>query len=100
MKTVSIALVSASVLALAACGGGSKGNSSANASNGSSATEQLNTTSPLPPPGDLVNGTNASNSTGPVETNTLTTTGNTSGNAAGTVKNTTTTTTTTNSTSK
>jgi hypothetical protein len=83
MKTVSIALVSASVLALAACGGGSKGNNSSNASNSSSATEQLNTTSPLPPPGDLVNGTNTLNSTGPVETNTLTTTGNTVGNTSG-----------------
>jgi ABC-type glycerol-3-phosphate transport system substrate-binding protein len=42
MKTISIALVSASVLALAACGGGNKNNSS-NSANTSSATEQLNT---------------------------------------------------------
>lgn len=98
MKTVSLALVSASVLALAACGGGSKGNNSANASNASSATEQINATSPLPPPGDLVNGTNTANATGPVETNTLTTTGNTAANTS--VTNTTTNTTTTNSSTK
>jgi hypothetical protein len=83
MKTIPIALVSVSVLALAACGGGSKGNSS-NAANASSATEQVNTTSPLPPAGDI--GSNSAlNNTGPVGTNTLgtSTTGNTAGNTSG-----------------
>jgi hypothetical protein len=99
MKTISLALVSASVLALASCGGGNKSNSS-NSANGLSATEQLNTTSPLPPPGDLVN--SSGNTSGPVDTNTLGTNTlgnglNSGGNASVTTNSTTTT---TNSTTK
>jgi hypothetical protein len=85
MKTVSIALVSASVLALTACGGGGKGNNSSSA-NTSSATEQVNSVSPLPPAGEAGNSAGV-NTTGPVETNTLGNT-NAGGNTAATTNST------------
>lgn len=87
MKTISIALVSAGLLALTACGGGGKGNTTTNAANGTATTTgagtDLNTTTVPPLDANAV----AANTTGPVPTNTLGTNaaaspGNALGNAA------------------
>ena len=54
MKTISIALVSAGLLALTACGGGTKsGNNASDGKSLNSVSDIGNTSAPPPPPADL-----------------------------------------------
>lgn len=76
MKTILPALAATALLALAACGGGTKADNSANAAN--STSTDLNTAAPLPGTNDLAPVGNVTNSLGANELGTNTSFGNSS----------------------
>ncbi len=81
MKTISIALVSAGLLALTACGGGTKSGNNLTATNSLDSVSDIGNTSALPPPPADLGPTNATLGSGNLSGSA--TLGNTTGNLSG-----------------